>query len=226
MFDHIFASMNELLDEVVRQYPSASGNKRKLLDEKISSLKAMSDTCIEQWLLFEEKLGSFIQGFGNNDEDVNDPLHMMDPELAGKKNDQFIRAQGYYKLFMYADAIEELTQILQKQPEFGLARIYLAMSYLHEGELEESCYHFQYLSRLSENHKIKAIAYNAMGCIQAGSRNMEKALEYFNFAYQTDPASITPLLEDGVCRIANGSLQFPRQLTRVAKSSESGSLLQ
>lgn len=220
MFKHLFASMNELLDEVMSQYPSAGGNKRRELQEKWQALKTMSDQCIEEWLLFEEKMGKFVQKHGASIA-PHDPA-AAEQETIGRKNDRFVRGQGYYKLHMFHEAIDAFKELVKRQPDFNLARMYLAMSYLQHGEPDESYYHFQLLSRLSENIQIKAIAYNAMGCIQAGKRNMDKALEYFNMAYRNDPASMEPLIEAGLCREWKGGLQFPFQSARMEDGAVQG----
>ena len=60
MFAHLFATMNDKLDEIRRLYPSVSGARRDQLDRQLDTLKEMSDTIVEQWLLFEEKLADFL----------------------------------------------------------------------------------------------------------------------------------------------------------------------
>jgi hypothetical protein len=40
---------------------------------------------------------------------------------------------------------------------------------------------------LTENKQLKAISYNAMGCIQLKKKNIQKAMEYFGLAYHSDP---------------------------------------
>ncbi|MCZ8520497.1 MULTISPECIES: tetratricopeptide repeat protein [Paenibacillus] len=204
MFKHLFASMNEMLSEVMAEYPSSTGVKRRELQEKLRALKAMSDACIEEWLQFEESMGQGMRTAGMT-LSGGDPL---DPELAGKRTELFIRGQGFYKLHMFDEAIAEFGELIRLQPDFNLARIYLAMSYLRKGEMTESYTHFQFLSQLTENQQIKAISYNAMGCIQAQQQNMDKACEFFNMAYRTDPASVQPLLELGVCSEGGGGLHF------------------
>lgn len=55
MFQHVFAEMNDMLDEIIKRYPSAEGlNKQELL-QKWNFLKRMSDGMIDEWLMFEEK---------------------------------------------------------------------------------------------------------------------------------------------------------------------------
>jgi tetratricopeptide (TPR) repeat protein len=60
MFAHLFATMNDKLDEIRRLYPRATGSRRDQLDRQLDTLKEMSDTIVEQWLLFEEKLADFL----------------------------------------------------------------------------------------------------------------------------------------------------------------------
>ncbi|TDF99828.1 hypothetical protein E1757_05875 [Paenibacillus piri] len=203
MFKQLFASMNELLNEVNDQYATASVAQKKELQHKIHTLKAMSDTYIEEWLLFEEKLAAFFQ--------LHHPAQagdLMDPELQGKRTAAFVKGQGYYKLLMFNESIREFAAIVEKQPDFNLARIYLAMSHLQIGETAESYSQFQFVSQITDNNRLKAIAYSAMGCIQIQYRNMDRAFEYFSLAYYSDPTSIEPLVDLGLCAELKGKLYF------------------
>ncbi len=192
MFKHLFSTMNEVLDEIVKHYPLVKGDQKAALEDQLHVLKAMSDECIEAWLLFEEKLGKF---YGSASISTN-TLHkeLLELEIEGKQTKEFLHGQGYYKLFMYDQAINEFEALVMKQPDFLLARIYLAMGHLRKGDYGEAYRHFQFLLPLTENTKMKAISYNAMGCIQVQSQNMEKAFEYFQKAYHTDPSCMEPLI--------------------------------
>ncbi|MBD3918834.1 hypothetical protein H8B09_08735 [Paenibacillus sp. PR3] len=59
MFAHLFATMNDKLDEIKQLYPRVNGAKRDHLNKQLDVLKAMSDSIVEHWLLFEEKLADF-----------------------------------------------------------------------------------------------------------------------------------------------------------------------
>jgi tetratricopeptide (TPR) repeat protein len=191
MFKHLFSTMNEVLDHIAKHYPSATGEMKAELDDQLQVLKAMSDEFIESWLLFEEKMGAVL----SSKHDASKWLHnnLLDLE-AGKQSEQFARGQGYYKLLMYEEAIRELENVVQHEPDFHLARIYLAMAYLRSGETSDAYRHFQFLLPLTENNKMKAISYNAMACIQLQNQNMDKACEYFKKAYASSPECIEPLL--------------------------------
>ncbi|MFD1955695.1 hypothetical protein ACFSL6_16390 [Paenibacillus thailandensis] len=59
MFQHLFAVMNETLDQIVQEYASSPPERRVQLEEQLGLLKKASDSLIEQWLVFEEKLSEF-----------------------------------------------------------------------------------------------------------------------------------------------------------------------
>jgi tetratricopeptide (TPR) repeat protein len=192
MFKHVFSTMNEVLDEILKEYPKSVGEEKAALEEQLQVLKAMSDEFIESWLLFEEKLGKIYGPQPSTTQNLHNEL--LDLDVSGKETSEFLRGQGYYKLFMYDQAIDEFENLVRIQPDFLLARIYLAMGYLRKGDMEEAYRHFQFLLPLTDNTKMKAISYNAMGCIQVKNHNMEKAYEYFKKAYHHDPASMEPFL--------------------------------
>jgi tetratricopeptide (TPR) repeat protein len=74
MFAHLFATMNDKLDEIKKLYPRVTGAKRDHLNKQLDVLKAMSDSIVEHWLLFEEKLADFY-----------DDLNMQPAESVAKQ---------------------------------------------------------------------------------------------------------------------------------------------
>ena len=112
----------------------------------------------------------------------------------GSKRKNSCAGKDITSLYMYDQAIKEFEVLIQRQPDFLLARVYLAMGHLRKGEFGEAYQHFKFLLPLTENSKMKAISYNAMGCIQVQNQNLEKAFEYFQKAYHTDPSCMEPLI--------------------------------
>jgi tetratricopeptide (TPR) repeat protein len=204
MFHQLFASMNEVLDEIIVGYASASHAKKTEMEDKLRILRGMSDTLIEQWLLFEEKFGKFMQQRSQQ----KAYSQAADPELSDKHSDVFQKGQGYYKLQMYDEAIRNFETFVYDQPDFLLARIYLAMCHLRKGNMPEAYGHFKFLIHITENDRMKAISYNALGCIHVHKRNLVKACEFFRKAYNSDPSSIEPLFAMGLCYENKGTLEF------------------
>jgi tetratricopeptide (TPR) repeat protein len=194
IFEQIFITMNELLAEITSCYGTATGQERINLDNQLAMLKKMSDQYMEQWLDFEEKLTEF-----NTQNHLVAAAHINQIDAVSEKHPAvqleagFEKAQGFYKLFMFEHAVKELETLIKQQPDDLLARMYLAMGYLRLGEDGDAYPHFQMILPLTENNQLKAISYNAMGCIQIKKKNMQKAMEYFRLAYHLDPQC---LLED------------------------------
>ncbi|MDP5273839.1 tetratricopeptide repeat protein [Chengkuizengella axinellae] len=181
--------MNQVLDEIMLEYPTAVNEKKRELMEQVKALKEMSNTFIEEWLLFEEKMDQFNE--------VHLELPKPDLTSAPKSQKSFVqeinnlhfqKGLGYFKLLMYKQAVEQFNHTVKEHPEFLLTRVFLALAYLELGENNEAYNHFQFVISVSENDKINAISYNAMGCIQMFRKNVEKAEKYFDMAKKIDPA--------------------------------------
>jgi tetratricopeptide (TPR) repeat protein len=188
MFEQLFSSMKELLAEISIRYSAASGQEKIMLDEQLSMLKKLSDQYMEHWLDFEEKLaGFYIQNHTVSTTPVKQAEVEGDKAGYVRLEDGFEKAQGFYKLYMFEQAVMELEKLIKQQPDDLLARMYLAMGYLRLGEDGDAYPHFQMILPLTENNQLKAISYNAMGIIQVKKKNMQKAMEYFRLAYHSDP---------------------------------------
>lgn len=195
-----FGSMNEVLDDLIARYPHASSGERERMQEQWEMLKSSSDAMIELWLQLEEKMALFRQ-FELQDQAIlpyiaspeppdaqyelqQDGGETQDPELV---YDRFRQGQGYFKLHMFDRSAEQLEEALRIDPDFTPGRLYLAMTRLHLKQWDEAQHHFQLLSALAEEPQLKAIAYNALGCIRAVYAQFEQARAYFGKALESDP---------------------------------------
>jgi tetratricopeptide (TPR) repeat protein len=191
MFEQLFSTMHDVLDEVTKRYDMASDGEKSQLDEQLKALRLMSDTCMDQWLSFEEKLAKFtaklhpVKQTASNYADDDHLNYASEYKVNG-----FEKAQGFYKLYMFEQAVKELEALIQQHPDFLLARMYLAMGYLRLGEDGDAYRHFQLILPLTDDKQLQAISYNALGCLQVKKQNMQKAMEYFQLAYHADPGSL------------------------------------
>lgn len=124
------------------------------------------------------------------------------------------QAQGYYKLFMFAEAASILQMIITEEPECNIARLYYGMCLMHLRNWSEAQRQFQLLTVLSDFPKWLALSYNALGCIQAIKLNMNEAEQLFKKAYQIYPQFEDPLKNLQSCR------QSPKQLSLYFGSTE------
>lgn len=111
------------------------------------------------------------------------------PEL---QLEPFQKGQGYFKLCMFAQAAEQLEHTVRNYPDLLSARLYLAMSRMHLKEWGEAQRHFGLIAALAEDSKLQAIAYNALGCIQAVFAQMDQARRFFRKAMEADPSFSDP----------------------------------
>ncbi|WP_458630675.1 tetratricopeptide repeat protein [Paenibacillus sp. CMAA1364] len=205
MFQHVFAEMNDMLEEIVKHYPTAQESQKQHLLQNWDMLKAMSDGIIEEWLTFEDKMGVFRECT------LIQPLSSLGttPEM---ELHEFIKGLGYFKLMMYPQSIAQFNHIIRDFPNSLLARMYVAMAHLHLEETAEAHTHFQSILPLADHHKMRAIIYNALGCIQVKLTDMVKAQEYFALALHHDPSFADSLVNQQVCNDNCGQLQYGDQL--------------
>ncbi|GGG05047.1 tetratricopeptide repeat protein [Paenibacillus aceti] len=205
MFQHMFAEMNEMLDEISKFYPMAQGTQKQELTHKWNLLKNMSDGIIEEWLSFEEKMGSVRENW--NEADASSYV------LPEMKCDAYEKGEGYYKLLMFSKALEQFKIVVQGYPDSLVGRTYLAMCHLHLQQLSEAASHFTAVLERATSSRLRSIIYNALGCIEAQRGKRLKAKEYFALAHQSDPTLPEPLANLQACDHSSGKLKFGDELS-------------
>ncbi|MDT3426779.1 tetratricopeptide (TPR) repeat protein [Paenibacillus forsythiae] len=210
MFQQMFAEMNDLLSDIARQLPEAKGARRHELLDKYRMLRKLSDQALDEWLAFAEALSLFRQKVELTDEpEPETPLGGAD---SGIEMENFARGQGYYKLLMFPKCIEQFSVVISHYPDNLAARLYLAMSHLHQGEAVAARVHLEHMLPRVQSRKLKANLYNAVGCIAASGRRFDEAKELFGLALKYDPALPEPDANLEVCRRGSGELQIGQQL--------------
>lgn len=202
MFQHVFAEMNSMLDDIVKHYPSAQGSRRQELLQHWSLLRRMSDGIMDEWLAFEEKMVC-LRAAGFSAE-----ADMSDAESPEKELPAFNRGQGYYRLLMYPEAIQQFEQVLQCFPNSWQSRLYMGMAYFQLDDSAEAVCHFQKVLDLTEQAKLKAVIYNALGCLLAKQADVEEAQKCFALAHQFDPALPEPLHNMEACLSGTEKLRY------------------
>ncbi|MCM3783977.1 hypothetical protein M3231_13430 [Neobacillus mesonae] len=205
MFQHLFAEMNQSLDEIAKYYTAAPAEKKQEMLQRWNLLKKMSDGIIDEWMSFEEKMARIREsGIFRG----TDPFTSI-PELSLPS---FVKGQGYFKLLMYNHAAEEFNRVVEMYPESLLSRLYLAMCHLHLEEMNIAASELNRILLSSDQPRLKAMAYNALGCVHAKQMELKQALSCFALALQHDPSLPEPLYNLEACRKKNGQLQYGTQL--------------
>jgi len=232
MFQHMFTSMNEMLDGITKQYPQASEQERMAYLKQIAELKKMSDSFIEQWLDFEEKVSDFQEGIAAAQPVMvttsvmdDDPVaaegqassyspvetttcNMADLAIPEEAELLINKGQGYYKLFMFSHAAGFFQHAIAVAPECNLARLFLGMSQMHMQNWQEAQRQFQLLIVLSDFPKWLALGYNALGCIHAVHMNIAQAEKLFRKAYEVYPSFTDSLNNLKSCQETPGQLSL------------------
>jgi len=197
MIDQWFGALNDTLDDLIRRYPNANDEEKCELERQWNVLKTISDDMIEAWLAFEDKMALF-----RNLKQENVPTLQT---LPGENfMGPYLKGQGYFKLQMYAEGAECFERTLALEPELNVARLLLAMCRMHLAQFAEAQRHFQLIAEWSEEPKLKAIAFNALGCVQAVFANLKQAQQYFHKAMEADPGFEDPRRNLEACRNPSG----------------------
>jgi tetratricopeptide (TPR) repeat protein len=212
VFKHLFQSMNEKLDGIIEALPSSHGSQKQMLLGELQELRDISDDVIEEWLLFEEKMAKAGHRPKAKEPVVASaaPTFDLSDMLPGAPNEtmQYQRGEGYFKLFMFQEAAKEFDTVVTAYPEYLPARLYLALCFLQNENIPEAYSHLQILISLAEDGRMKAVAYNALGCVQAVKGNVEKACECFRTSQALDPNFKDPVYNLKACQIDGGVLQL------------------
>jgi tetratricopeptide (TPR) repeat protein len=199
MIQQWFATMNDMLDDLILRYPHASGEEKNRLQQQWDVLKTLSDDIIELWLQFEDKMSLY------RDLQQQEIPHTPEPP---KQLVPFVKGQGYFKLHMFEQATQQLEEAIALYPDFTCARLFLAMSRMHLKEWNEAQRHFQLIAAITDENRLQAIAFNALGCIQAIYAQLEQAQLYFIKALEADPTFGDPKLNLESCKQGKGQLQL------------------
>ena len=191
MIEHLFAVMNEVLDQISAELPAARGVRRQQLMDQLRALRSMSGSILDEWMVLEEKLAYCHQ-----------LATCSVPMIASgipEEDDTFSKGLGYYQLMMFPEAIRFFEAFVRRNPDSPAGRLYLALSYLHNRNYDDAYRHFQILLPLTNDGKIKAMSCHAMACIQQAKQNADKAEELFRLADEYDTERSGPHLQTDPC---------------------------
>ena len=209
MFQQMFAEMNEMLQEVEASLPTAEGSRRGELLCKYQLLRRMTDDVLDEWLAFAEKLSRFRETADMQPESPEQAPPEEAPELS---LEAYARGQGYYKLLMFRECIGQFEEVIAECPDSLSARLYLGMAHMRLGEDQAAWDHLHHMLPLVRDGRIKAMLYNALGCIMAAQEHFAEAAKLFTASARLDPALPEPILNLEVCRLKQGELHFGSRL--------------
>lgn len=209
VFQHVFAEMNDMLQEIIRHYPTAQGARREELLGNWNLLRRLCDEMMDEWLAFAEKMSDFQLAEDPGGEGERELGQNEAPEL---RHPAFARGQGYFKLLMYPECVREFGQVLGEYPDSVPARLYSGLALLHSGDLDGAWTHLQQMLPGVRSRRLKAFTYNVMGCILARQGLLADAQDLFSLALKYAPDLQEPAENLKVCRRKEGELQYGMEL--------------
>ena len=94
----------------------------------------------------------------------------------------FKRGLGFYDLSMLEEAIREVENLVNLEPDFIMGHFLLGHVYSHQESHEKAEKEFRLVLALTEEPMLKGMVYNALGNIYAERGKFEQALEEFHLA--------------------------------------------
>lgn len=205
--------------------------------DQLFHLRQVSDTVVDLWLQFEERLSNAIrhikqlegqlpeQHKGEETEQAESAaetvLAKTTPEkqaAAKSKEDKkpgecnkyepmFRKGEGFYHLRMYQDAKKCFAELVNESPDWESGRLYYAYSLLFCEEPETALREFRLLSRSASSPAVVAISYNAMGCILAEEEHWLEATQAFKSSLEIKADQIEATYNLALCYLMDGDAQ-------------------
>lgn len=227
-----FHTLRNKAQTIEEKWQGASEQERLQLAEQLFQLRQVSDTVVDLWLQFEEKLSNAIRNIKEmegqlpaEEKKTHQPkVHAESAKAVetkktteGKKKDHspetglyepiFRRGEGFYHLRMFQDAKKCFAELVQKSPDWESGRLYYAYSLLLCEEKELAFREFRLLGRTAGSPTIVAISFNAIGCILAEEEQWLEAAQAFKTSLEIKPEQEEAKYNLALCYLRDGDAQ-------------------
>lgn len=227
-----FDWMEEALAQIESIYPRCSTEVQRELADRFRHLQDVSDGWLDAWLLLQERFRDVIEKYpelaGQNDTSTaffppavqpdNKEVGEAGPDLQSDESlkfwvderamQQFRIGQGYYNLWMFSDAMSQFLQVVDDEPDFVLARLYLALTYFQQEQWERAETEFQLVLETAPHPEFLRFCHHMLGCLFVRQKKDVKAVRHFSRALEMDVENSDTLFNLGACHYRLGSVQF------------------
>ncbi|WP_128894403.1 tetratricopeptide repeat protein [Longirhabdus pacifica] len=183
-------------------YDQASQAEKDWIKRQYDCIASLGDSIHTQWQDLNHKLLYMKQMLESNSAQ-NETSEVLQPEQNQTPPSDLLyqldRGQGYFKLKMFHEAIQQLEPYVKEHGHFIPAKLMLAISYFQSKKLDEAYEQFKQITKLSDDKQITSFSYNAMGCVEAHKQNLDQACDFFKTAHHLNPDMEEPLINIGVC---------------------------
>ncbi|MBO8170745.1 MAG: tetratricopeptide repeat protein [Bacillaceae bacterium] len=197
LIQQVFSIMFEQLDRIKQIYAQADPVTKQECDRQLLELRQMSDTILDQWIEFEEKMAELVDTpplpalentasttLTGHQETPTKSDHQTIELISEEASHHFRRGQGYFDLHMYEQSIPHFIRVIEQEPELNVARLYLALGYFHAQKLDEAQIHLNLLLHTEDHPLLVAFSHNLMGCVFLQKGNTVPAIDHFSQALE------------------------------------------
>ncbi|TCS84164.1 tetratricopeptide repeat protein [Tepidibacillus fermentans] len=189
MIQQLFSYMHQTINELEHEFNEPIGMDQELnLLEKYLTIKEMIEDISDELEQLIEKLKQFEKNHGLNlsaneltTKDTNEEVVI---ELDESDFLEFEKGIGFFDLWMYDRAIIHLEKIMDKYPDFNLARLYTSMTYFQKGDYLETKKQLKILFQNTDDPDLLSLGHNLLGMIYGKNEQYGQAINEFQQAVQ------------------------------------------
>ncbi len=187
MIQQWLQQIKQRLSDIEADYEQATPNDRCRLREEFHQLHQEVHDLLEGWILLEEHVASILKihpDLAEEEEELGEEFYLDRQAVRS-----FRQGQGYYQLQMFTEARPYFRDVVEKEPEFLLGRLYLALSDFQQGKWMDAYRQFQLVAATSDSPRFSAFAHHMLGCIHVQRNQDELAIKQFERCLSTDEES-------------------------------------
>lgn len=219
-----FDWVDDVLTQIEQLFPHASDDVRREMIDRLHHLLDLNDAWLDEWLVLQERFHQLLQKYPElaekhqGSETRADSLSESDSSEAGdsffdfvvgeESLHQFRVGQGYYELLMFPEAVEQFGRVIDREPDFLLGRLYLAMTFFQQGRWDEAEKHFSLVLKGSPQKEFSRFAHHMLGCIAIRRRQDRDAARHFAKALEYDSRDSDTLFNLGACYFRLGLVRL------------------
>lgn len=192
-----FDMLKSSLQEIKNKYPQGSAEEQEKWKNRLLQVKQSCDQLLKSWACLEEQIAYLIQEYpelAQEEDEFSEKIYLDVRSLR-----QFRQGQGYYQLMMFSDAGQLFHEVMAKEPDFLLGRIYLGLTCFQQKRDDEAEQHFRLISETATEKSFRGFAFHMLGCIAVRKGQDQQAIHKFKHAISFDPENSDTSFNLGAC---------------------------
>ena len=171
--------VQSFINKIETDYPTSSEKMRAAWKKQLQQIKETCDDLLVSWAMVEDCIANICRKYP---ELMKDETHAIEEDeffLTASSLRQFREGQGYYRLEMYDSATPLLEQLVEKEPDFLLGRVFLGLCLYQQKRWDAAKSQFDWLASFATANEFRGFAYHMLGCIHLQIEKPKTAIRYF-----------------------------------------------